>query len=81
MENLDKGLTVPKMGADKLPIIKYPKCPKIYLPKLSVQAQKCGIWMKKGFIGRTKSAFKSFFLKSYFNKTLKRILKKVGLWP
>ena len=42
MENMDKGL----MGADK-----YPKYPKIYLPKLSAQAQKFGISMKKGFIG------------------------------
>ena len=31
---------------------KYPKCPKIYLPKLSAQAQKFWILMKKGFIGR-----------------------------
>ena len=31
---------------------KYPKRPKIYLPKLSTQAQKFGILMKKGFIGR-----------------------------
>ena len=29
-----------------------PKCPKIYLPKLSVQPQKFGILMKKGFIRR-----------------------------
>ena len=35
------------MGADK-----YPECPKIYLPKLSAQAQKFGIFMKKGFIVR-----------------------------
>jgi hypothetical protein len=28
------------------------KCPKIYLPKLFAQAQKFGISMKKGFIGR-----------------------------
>jgi hypothetical protein len=31
---------------------KYAKCPKTYLPKLSVQAQKFGILIKKGFIGR-----------------------------
>ena len=31
---------------------KYPKCPKIHLPNLSAQAQKFGILMKKGFIGR-----------------------------
>ena len=42
MENMEKGLTLPK----------YLKCPKIYLPKLSAQAQKFGILMKKGFIGR-----------------------------
>ena len=39
------------MGADKL-AENTPKCPKIYLPKLSAQAQKFGILMKKGFIGR-----------------------------
>ena len=49
MENMNKGLT--KMGADKSDE-NTPKCPKIYLPKLSAQAQKCGISMKKGFIGR-----------------------------
>ena len=38
-----------KMGADKL-TKDTPKCPKIYLPKLSVQAQKFRISMKKGFI-------------------------------
>ena len=43
MENMDKGLTISQ---------KYPKCPKIYPPKLSAQAQKIGILMKKGFIGR-----------------------------
>ena len=46
---MDKGLTVPKMGADKL-AENTPKCPKIYLPNLS--AQRFGISMKKGFIGR-----------------------------
>ena len=35
------------MGADK-----YQKSPKIYLLKLSAQAQMFGISMKKGFIGR-----------------------------
>ena len=29
------------------------ECPKIYLPKLSAQAQKFGILMEKGFIGRS----------------------------
>ena len=35
-----------KMGADKV-FGKYPKCPKLYLPKLSAQAQKFEILMKK----------------------------------
>ena len=50
MENMDKALTVPKWAL----IInsKYPRCPKIYLPELSAKAQKFGILMKKGFIGR-----------------------------
>ena len=39
------------MGADKL-FENTPYCPKIYLPKLSAQAQKFGISMKKDFIGR-----------------------------
>jgi hypothetical protein len=37
------------MGADKL--AENSKYPKIYLPKLSAQAQKFGNLMKKGFIG------------------------------
>ena len=40
------------MGADKLAENTYPKYPKTYLPKLCAQAQKFGISMKKGFIGR-----------------------------
>ena len=49
MENMDKKLNVcTKIGAD----IKYPKCPRMYLPNLSAQAQKFLISMKKGFIGR-----------------------------
>ena len=44
MENMDKGLTVPKWV-----LINQPKIPQIYLPKLSAQAQKFGILMKKGF--------------------------------
>ena len=32
MENMEKGLTVSKMGADKL-AKNTPKCPKVYLPK------------------------------------------------
>jgi hypothetical protein len=39
------------MGADKS-AEKYTKCPKTYLLKLSAQAQKFGILLKKGFIGR-----------------------------
>ena len=39
-----------KMSADKS-AENTPKCPKIYLPKLSTQAQKFGISMKKFFIG------------------------------
>ena len=38
MENMN----FTKMGADKL-ARKYLKCPKIYLPNLSAQAQKFGI--------------------------------------
>ena len=38
------------MGADQL-AENTPKFPKTYLPKLSAQAQKFGILMKKGFIG------------------------------
>ena len=60
MENMDKFIHCTKMGADKsaknitnAPIgQKYHKCPKIYLPKLSVKFQKFWILMKKGFIGR-----------------------------
>ena len=47
MKNMDKGLTVSKWV-----LINCLKCPKIHLPKLSAQAQKFWILMKKGFIGR-----------------------------
>ena len=50
MENMDKGLTVPKWVL--IVQMKNPKCPRIYLPNLSAQAQKFWILMKKGFIGR-----------------------------
>jgi hypothetical protein len=52
MENMDKGLTVPKclVLIHKL-AEKYPKGYKNFLPKLSAKAQKFGISMKKGFIG------------------------------
>ena len=43
MENMGKGLTVPKWV-----LINWPKIPKMYLPKLSAQARKFGISMKKG---------------------------------
>ena len=46
MENMDKELTVPKWV-----LINWPKIPQIYQPKLSAQAQKFVISMKKGFIG------------------------------
>ena len=49
MENMDKGLPVLKW---MLIGQKYPKCPKPYLTKLSAKAQKFGILMKKGLIGR-----------------------------
>ena len=39
---------------------KYPKCPRIYLPNLSAQAQKFWISMKKGFIWRPQSSLMSF---------------------
>ena len=50
MENIDKGLTVPKWVLTNQ--LKMPKMPKIYLPELSPQAQKFKISMEKGFIGR-----------------------------
>ena len=50
MENMDKGLNVPKWMLINRPI--YLKYPKIYLPKLSVEAQKFGILLIKDFIGR-----------------------------
>jgi hypothetical protein len=63
MENMVKGLTVLKW-------LLMNRCPAIYLPKLSAQAQKFGILMKKGFIERLKSVvvnigFKTTKVKSY----------------
>ena len=50
MENMDKGLTVPKMGADKS-AENTPNAPlppkKIFRPNLSAQAQNFGIFEKK----------------------------------
>ena len=46
MENMNKGLTAPKWV-----LINQQKIPQI-AQKLSAQAQKFGISMKKGFIGR-----------------------------
>ena len=48
MENMDKGLTVPKWVLFGR---KYPKCPRNYLPNLSVQAQKFWISIKKALLG------------------------------
>ena len=44
----------PKDGTHSAKIVKpkYHKCPKIYKPNLSAQAQKIGISLKKGFIRR-----------------------------
>ena len=50
MENMDKGLTVPKWVLIVWP--KIPEMPIIYQPNLSAQAQKFWISMIKGFIGR-----------------------------
>jgi hypothetical protein len=52
-----QGTHSTKMGADKL--FKN-ACPKIYLSKLSAQAQKFGISMKKGFIGHPYSVNKAW---------------------
>ena len=49
MENIDKGLTVPKWVLIVRP--KIPQRPKIYLPNLSAQAQKFWISMKKASLG------------------------------
>ena len=46
------------MDGDKL-FENTPKCSKIYLPKLSAQAQKFGISIKKGFIWRPKSVYRA----------------------
>ena len=46
MGKMDQGLTKPKWVLIKIGR-KYPKCPKIYLPKLSVQGQKFGILINK----------------------------------
>ena len=69
MENMDKGLTVPKWV-----LINQPKIPQMlqnYLLKLSVQAQKFGILMKKGFIGssvvrgRNNESHRIFYVQLY----------------
>ena len=50
MENMDKARDLStKMGADKLAINTL-NTPKNHLPKLSAQAQKFGVSMKKDFI-------------------------------
>ena len=48
MENMDKELTVPKWVLINRP--KIPQMPQNLYPKLSAQAPKFGIVMKKGFI-------------------------------
>ena len=48
---MENTWTSTKMGADSL-AENTPRCPQIYLPNLSAQAQKFWISMKKGFIGR-----------------------------
>ena len=47
MENMDKGLTVPKMGADKLAENTPNPPPQIFRPNMSAQAQNFGIFEKK----------------------------------
>ena len=49
-----------KKGADSSDENTYPKCPRIYLPNLSSQAQKFWISMKKGFIARPKYVIQTF---------------------
>ena len=58
------GTHCTKMGADKSAENTKPKCPKIYLPKLSTQ--NFGIVMKKGFIGRPKSVNRSMLYGHFF---------------
>ena len=50
MENMDKGLPVPKWVLIVWPK-KYPKCPRIYMTNLSAQAKKFLISMKKASLG------------------------------
>jgi hypothetical protein len=50
MENMDKGLTVPKWVLINWP--KMSRMPEIHLHKLSAQAQDVEILMKKDFIER-----------------------------
>ena len=50
MENMNKGLTVPKWVLINWLIL--PQMRKIYMPKLSAQALKFRILMKKCLIGR-----------------------------
>ena len=59
MENMDKGLTVPKWVLINRP--KYSKCPKIHLPKLSAQAQKFGILMIKFMFSKKATKIDEFF--------------------
>ena len=51
MENMDKGLTVQKLGTDKS-AKNTPIAPKFMCPNCLPEPKKFGISMKKGFIGR-----------------------------
>ena len=55
MENMDKGLTGPKWVL--ISQSKIPQMPQNVLAKLSAQAEKFAISMKKGVIGRLQSVF------------------------
>jgi hypothetical protein len=53
MENMEKGLTVPKWVLVTGSLAKNtPNAPEFICLNLSAQAQKFWIFMKKGFIGR-----------------------------
>ena len=65
MENMDKGLAVPKWVLIARP--KIPQTPQNCLPNLSAQAQKFWISMKKYFIGVHSPCEKqSSFVVSFF---------------
>ena len=70
MENIDKGLTVPKWVLMVRP--KIPQMPQIYLPNLSTQAHKFWISMKKDSMGvRSPCNMHKLWLKiSLFSKVI-----------